>query len=86
MAPKKDIDEATTFILLTSLPNKFHGLWYTSEALAKHLQDGGIRGMDKKTVADALHSNDVIFSRNTYRNKIHYMFGAPIQKNWTPQM
>ena len=85
MAPKKDIDEAT-FILLTSLPNKFHGLWYTSEALAKHLQDGGIRGMDKKTVADALHSNDVIFSRNTHRNKIHYMFGAPIQKNWTPQM
>jgi hypothetical protein len=62
MAPKKDIDEATTFILLTSLPNKFHGLWYTSEALAKHLQDGGIRGMDKKTAADAMHSPTMSFS------------------------
>jgi hypothetical protein len=62
MVPKKDIDEATTFILLTSLPNKFHGLWYTSEALAKHLQDGGIRGMDKKTAADAMHSPTMSFS------------------------
>jgi hypothetical protein len=62
MAPKKDIDEATTFILLTSLPNKFHGLWYTSEALAKHLQDGGIRGMGKKTAADAMHSPTMSFS------------------------
>ena len=39
--------------------------------------------MDKKTVADALHSDKVIFSRNTYRNKIHYMFGDPIRRDWT---
>ena len=39
--------------------------------------------MDKKTVADALHSDNVIFSRNTYRKKIHYMFGDPIRRDWT---
>ena len=60
MAPKRDID-AATFLLLTSLPNEFHRLWYTSEALIKHLKDGGIGGMDKKTVTDALRSDKVIF-------------------------
>jgi len=39
--------------------------------------------MDKKTVTDALRPDKVIFSRNTYRKKIHYMFGDPIRRNWT---
>ena len=39
--------------------------------------------MDKKTVADVLRSDKVIFSRNTYRKKIHYMFGDAIQRDWT---
>ena len=85
MASKNEIDTAT-FILLTSLPKEFHGLWFTSEALAKHLHDGGIRGIDKKTVTYALRSDKVIFKRNKYKNKVHFMFGAPIRTDWTPQM
>lgn len=85
MTKQQDVDTAT-FVLLTSLPDNFRGLWHTTEELVNHLQDGGITGMDRKTVAKAMRADGVVFSRNRYNQTTYFMLGEPIKRGWSPKL
>jgi len=78
-------DVTATFLLLTSLPDDFRGLWHTSKEVTRYLKDGGIAGMDHKTVLKALRSDRVVFERNTYRNTTYFRLGEPVHEDFSPK-
>jgi hypothetical protein len=80
-----DDAEAATLKLLASLPQEFHGLWYTISQLTHLIRDGRVPCVPRSTVRKVVHADKIMFKRNRWRNTSYFMIGTPKKPGLSPK-
>ena len=77
---------AAVVSLICHLPERFHGLWWTTHELCDFLKVGGLgTSIGVAQISSALRTHhDGMFQYNKYNNMHHYMLGTPCQEGWSP--
>jgi hypothetical protein len=80
-----DDAEAATLKLLASLPQEFHGLWYTISQLTHLIRDGRVPCVPRSMVRKVVHADKIMFKRNRWRNTSYFMIGTPKKPGLSPK-